>query len=373
MTICTSTNLHGPWKGLINDRESSQPSGSTVESDRGVVIHRLGHWISARNYSQVILKGLQDTIREFSPDIVHLHGPVGALALQTVTAAGMLKVPMVVDNHLCYFNLRPYGNLKRVYYRSFGRFLLPRLGSSIQRFIPLMPDSENVLRRELGVSHEDMTHSTLGVDSQRFNYDDDVRLQTREALEIPSPNRIVGFVGRIDRSKLADVLISSWSRIALETGAYLMLIGPIADCWKQELFSSVPEQLRQRVKFTGLISNEELPGFLSAVDICVWPGDPGISVFQAMACRTAIVSSEPNYVPGVPERGNGATVAREDQYGLAMTLKSMLFNDIALEHMQDRSRQLVDELFDWRVVAERTQRIYEGAITGSDTEISPLW
>ena len=91
-----------------------------------------------------------------------------------MVTARSLDLPTVVDNHLCYFNLRPYHRAKRTYYRSlFRRVVLPRFGSAIGRYIPLMPDSEAVLHNELGVPYDRMTHSTLGADTHAFRYDAD--------------------------------------------------------------------------------------------------------------------------------------------------------------------------------------------------------
>ena len=89
--------------------------------NRGVRIHRLEAGLRARANSQVLLRGLKDTLRNIRPDILHIHGPVGLLFIQALLAARSLGIPAVVDNHLCYFNLRPYDLKKRIYYRSLFR------------------------------------------------------------------------------------------------------------------------------------------------------------------------------------------------------------------------------------------------------------
>ena len=123
--------------------------------DRGVRIRRLKTGFSARSNSQVALRGLQETLRHIRPDILHIHGPVGTLCVQALLVARSLDIPAVVDNHLCYFNLRPYDLKKRIYYRTlFRRVILPRFKSAIGRCIPLMPDSEAILHNELGIPYD---------------------------------------------------------------------------------------------------------------------------------------------------------------------------------------------------------------------------
>ncbi len=117
-----------------------------------------------------------------------------------------------MDNHLCYFNLRPYDLKKRIYYRSlFRRAILPRFGSAIGRYIPLMPDSEAVLHNELGIPYDRMTHSTLGADTHAFRFSADARERIRDSLHIPSDAPVIAFLGRIGPEKQVDVLVSAWS------------------------------------------------------------------------------------------------------------------------------------------------------------------
>ena len=136
--------------------------------------------------------GLKDTLRRIRPDILHVHGPIGTLFVQAMVTARSLDLPTVVDNHLCYFNLRPYHRAKRTYYRSlFRRAVLPRFESAIGRYIPLMPDSAAVLHNELGVPYDRMTHSSLGADTHTFRYDAEARAETRARLAIPSDAPVI--------------------------------------------------------------------------------------------------------------------------------------------------------------------------------------
>ena len=356
---------------------AAQPDGAHAPASydyRGVAVHRLETRFRARKGSQVALGGLKDTLRGISPDVVHVHGPIGALFLQATVTARSLDLPTVVDNHLCYFNLRPYHVAKRTYYRSlFRRALLPLLDSAIGRYIPLMPDSEAVLHHELGVPYDRIAHSTLGADTHVFRYDADSRAETRERLGIPADAPVIAFCGRIRPGKDIDVLVSAWGRIADEHDARLLVIGPITDGLEGSPLDAVEDRHRDMVTVTGHVPNEDLPAYLSAVDIGVWPGDPGIATVEAMASGLAIVHTNPYYVAQMAEYGNGEAFRRGDDASLAQTLDSILRDRDSLARMRSQSRRLAEDIFDWRVVATRTNAIYDEVVSGRDSALPDLW
>ena len=374
VSYITSVLPSGTWQ-QTSDRTLSYVSDNFVPyEDKGVHIQRLEARFNARNYSQVVLRGLKAATRQTRPDILHIHVPVGALSVQALITARSLDVPAVVDNHLCYFNLRPYDLKKRIYYRSlFRRAILPRFGSVIGRYIPLMPDSEAVLHNELGVPYDRMTHSTLGADTHAFRYSADARERVRDKLRIPPDAPVIAFLGRIGPEKQVDVLVSAWSRLADKHDAHLLLIGPATKAMEQSLLAHVETRHREMLTITGHIPNADLPAYLSAADIGVWPGDPGIAMIEAMSCSLAIVHTNPYYIARMSDYANAELFPRGDIAALTRTLDSILEDRDKLARMRRQSRRLAEDIFDWRVVASRTNAIYDEVITGKPPAIPAIW
>ena len=280
----------------------------------------------------------------------------------------------VVDNHLCYFNLRPYDLKKRIYYRSlFRRLIRPLLDSAVGRYIPLMPDSEAVLHNELGIAYDRMTHSTLGADTHTFKYDTEEKERIRQGLGIPPDAPVIAFLGRIGPEKEVDVLVSAWNHLADKYDAHLMLIGPATNAMKQSLLALVEDRHRDRLTITGHISNSELPAYLSAADIGVWPGDPGIAMIEAMSCSLVIVHTNPYYIARMSDYGNAELFRRGDSIHLAQTLEMILQDSRKLSQMRQQSRLLAEDIFDWRKIATRTNAIYDEIVTGRATELPEIW
>ena len=374
ISYLTSVLPSGTWQQISDVRLSATINSFALYDDRGVQVQPLKTRFHARNYSQVVLRDLRNSIHRTQPDIIHIHVPVGALSVQALLAARSLDIPAVVDNHLCYFNLRPYDLKKRIYYRSlFRRGILPLLGSVVGRYIPLMPDSEAVLHNELGIEYHRMTHSTLGADIETFKYSQNARDSVRRKLGIPLDVPVIAFLGRIGPEKEVDALVSAWKHLADKYGAHLMLIGPATNAMEQSLLALVEDRNRDMLTITGHIPNSELPAYLSTADIGVWPGDPGIAMIEAMSCSLAIVHTNPYYIARMSEYENAELFPRGDSAALLQTLEKILQDSGKLSHMRHQSRLLAEDIFDWRKVAARTNVIYDEVITGRTTELPEIW
>ncbi len=372
--LLTSTLPSGMWQQTSDRKLSDSGDQSEPYQDRGVRIHRLRAGFRARANSQVILSGLSETLRQIRPEILHIHGPVGLLCVQSLLVARSLDIPAVVDNHLCYFNLRPYDLKKRIYYRSlFQRGILPLLDSVVGRYIPLMPDSEAVLHNELGIPHNRMAHSTLGADTNTFIYSEEARERVRRELNIPSNAPVIAFLGRIGPEKQVDVLVSAWNGLADKFDARLLLIGPATNAMEQSLLDLVEGRHRDRLTITGHVPNSDLPAHLSAADIGVWPGDPGIAMIEAMSCGLAIVHTNPYYIARMAEYQNAELFPRGDGAALSKVLSAILEDSSKLLRMRSQSRLLTEYIFDWRKVAARANAIYEEVLSGKPTELPEIW
>ena len=374
VSLITSILPSGMWQRTSDTALSDAKDKLAPYEDRGVHIHRLDAGFRARANSQVLLRSLKDKVRHIRPDILHIHGPVGALCVQALLTARSLDIPAVMDNHLCYFNLRPYDLKKRVYYRSlFRRGILPLLDGVVGRYIPLMPDSEAVLHNELGIAYDRMAHSTLGADTKIFKYSEDARDNVRRKLNVPSDVPVIAFLGRIGREKQVDVLVNAWNHIADKYGAHLLLIGPATKTMEQSLLALVEDRHRDRFTITGHIPNSDLPDYLSTADIGVWPGDPGIAMIEAMSCSLAIVHTNPYYIARMSEYGNSELFPWGDSAALTRVLDSVLEDPNKLAQMRRQSRRLAEDIFDWRIVAARTNAIYEEVIASKTPAMPAIW
>ena len=370
--IVTSTTFTGTWKGLQGLEHLQEGVKPGIRAERGVEIHRLKPWFHARGGTQIVLRRLKSTLETIKPDILHVHSPVGALTVQALMAAKALGLPVVVDCHLWNFHLHPFGIVKRAYYELFRRVLLPHYRPVIKRYVPLGPDPHGLLHSVLGIPNTLMSQSTLGADTTTFRFNEHARLGTRRLHGIPSDGNVILFVGRLDPGKEVAVLVEAWNQLAQKHDAYLMLVGPAAPTMVEHLARAAHPHIRERLIMTGFVPNSDLPSYMSAADIAVWPGDPGIAMNESMASSAVIVHSDEDAARHLTMYGNGEAFLRGNPYSLAGVLDSILSDPARLADMRLRSRRLAKDVYDWKVVAERTNRIYEDVLKGRDTSIK-IW
>ena len=361
VSIITSPLPMPLWNGLEGAQTGIMPG---VYEDRGVRVRRLKARFRFRRGTQFLLEGLRSALAETGPDILHVHSPIGALTVQALSAAKGLGLPAVVDCHLWRFLTNPRLPLRWAYYQMFRRLLLPRYGSVVKGYIPLGPEPEEVLRDLFGIPPSRMAHSTLGADTRFFRYDETARLETRRSLGIPGDAKVILFVGRIDPGKEVETLVEAWNSLAGEGGPYLLLVGPAAPGIAARLTEAARSNAKGRLILTGFVPNAELPNYMSASDIAVWPGNPGITMVEAMACHNVLVHSDEAAGRHLTLYGNGASFERGSAGSLAGTLDSLLADPSRLADMRLRSRRLAEEVFDWKVVAARTLGIYNDALNG---------
>lgn len=369
VAIITTPLPLASWQGLDHFQAGTVPG---VHEDRGVRIYRLKVGFRARKGTQFLLRALRRTLTEINPDILHIHNPIGSLTVQALAAAKALDLPAVIDCHLWHFLTHPRRLLGRAYYGLFRNVFLPYYGSVIKRYIPLGPEPEEVLHDLLGIPHSLMTHSTLGADTRCFRYEESARQATRRALGIPTGARVILFVGRIDRGKEIDVLVEAWKKLSGKYDSCLLLVGPAMPGMAEELVRAAGPEAGNRFILTGLVPNADLPGYMSAADVAVWPGNTGITMNEAMACHTALVHADAAAGRHLTLYGNGAAFERGNAGSLAGVLDSILADPSRLADMRLRSRRLAEEVFDWKAVAARTLKIYEDALQGTDTAAA-IW
>ncbi len=369
VSIITSTLPFATWQGLERPQTETVPG---VYEERGVRIHRLNARFRFRKGTQLLLDGLESVLRETKPDILHIHSPIGSLTVQALSAARSLGLPAVIDCHLWRFLTYPRGPVRRAYYQLFRRLILPHYASVIERYIPLGPEPEHILRDLFGIPHSRMTHSTLGADTRSFRYDESAGLEIRRSLGIPDEARVILFGGRIDPGKEVEVLVEAWNSLADKYGLYLLLVGPAARGIAERLTQAAHPSARSRLVLTGFVPNAELPSYMSAADIAVWPGNTGIAMNEAMACHNVLVHSDEAAGRHLTMYGNGVAFERGNAGSLSRALDSILADPLRLADMRLRSRRLAEDVFDWKVVAARTLGIYNDVLRGTNMSTA-IW
>jgi glycosyltransferase involved in cell wall biosynthesis len=177
--------------------------------------------------------------------------------------------------------------------------------------------------------------------------------------------KIVLFVGRLVRPKGIDYIIKAMPAVLKEVPeAKLVIVGKGEE--QKKLASLVRKlALEDSVEFRGYVKFKELAKNYLEASVFVLPSftrleNFGIVLLEAMACRTPVIASD---IPGVREnitKENGLLFPPRDIDRLAEAIVTIISDDEKVKRMGDAGRKLVEEKYDWNVIAEQVSKLYSG-------------
>ena len=278
-------------------------------------------------------------------DLLHLHEPaIPSLSLLACSAA---EGPLVGTFHVST------PKKKAIY--AIGPILEP----IVEKLNARIAVSE--LARSTLKDHFDTDAVVIpnGIDGQRY--------ASAKVNSEYSNGHTVGFIGRIEEPRKGlQVLIDSLSIVARFIPDVQFLVAGPGD--SNEFTKKLNPQLKSRIKFLGLLSNVEKESFLKSIQIYVAPNTGsesfGIILTEALSAGTAVVASDIPAFKAVLENGEaGELFKNEDSADLAKVLVALLRDDDKRKRLGENGR-LSAQKYDWQVVAEQIENVYEMAIAG---------
>ena len=133
-----------------------------------------------------------------------------------------------------------------------------------------------------------------GIDLDLFRPRDTVA--ARRQLGLPEDIPILLWVGRLEKLKGVDILVSAVAQLD-HPDVKLLIVGGderAADLRAELMAQAEREGVASRIEFTGAVAHDDLPAYYSAADIVVVPSyykSFGLVAIEAMACGTPVVAS----------------------------------------------------------------------------------
>ncbi|GGP48468.1 glycosyltransferase family 4 protein [Streptomyces melanogenes] len=178
----------------------------------------------------------------------------------------------------------------------------------------------------------------------------------------------LGFIGRIDEPRKGlPVLMKALPKILAERPQTRLLVAGRGD--EQEAVASLPAELRSRVEFLGMVSDEDKARFLSSVDVYVAPNTGGesfgIILVEALSAGAAVLASDLDAFAQVLDQGGaGELFANEDADALARSAVSLLSDPARRAELGARGSAHVRR-FDWSTVGADILAVYETVTDGA--------
>ena len=183
----------------------------------------------------------------------------------------------------------------------------------------------------------------------------------------PEPD-LIAFAGTLYRVKGIYQLIDAMQLVLRERpNAKLIMAGKDgggpSNSVRAELVRRMSDELRQRVKFLGVVPHDELKELYLRASVCVFPSlseSFGIVAIEAMSCGRPVVFTNLGPGPEVIEDGvSGFLCDPYDPRDISSKVLQVLRDRELAESMGLNARQRVLERFSADVVVERNLQFYE--------------
>lgn len=198
----------------------------------------------------------------------------------------------------------------------------------------------------------------------------------------PNPDwsgQTLGFIGRIDEPRKGlPVLMAAFPKIVEACPEVRLLVAGRGD--EEEAVATLPAELRSRVEFLGMVSDEDKARLLRSVDVYVAPNTGGesfgIILVEALSAGAAVLASDLDAFAQVLDQGGaGDLFANENADALAAGATALLRDPARRAELSAKGSAHVRR-FDWSTVGADILAVYEtvtdGAAAVAEDDRTPL-
>jgi glycosyltransferase involved in cell wall biosynthesis len=293
-------------------------------------------------------------LQRWQADLLHAPAYVAPLAS---------SVRQVVTFHdLSFYRLpEAFNRTNRIYLQTFARLTARRA----QRLIAVSEFTRQELRRLLGVPLERVAVVPNGVDP-RFRPETDPAVLAAFRARAGLPDRFILYLGTLEPRKNLPALLRGYAR-ARQQGVREPLVIAGGRGWGDTDLARLVEQLvlTDAVRLVGFVPMSEQPLWYNAATLFAYPSRYegfGLPPLEAMACGTAVVTSDRSSLPEVVGDA-GVLVDPDDPEALAAALVRLLGDDGRRQELGRRG-QARARAFTWEAAAAATARVYRATLNG---------
>jgi len=205
-----------------------------------------------------------------------------------------------------------------------------------------------------------------GVDLKRFmNQESGIPPKARLAKGGRNQEeKIIITVSRLVKKNGIDILINAFNLLNTKykiQDSKLIIVGDGKERKKLEKLVQ-KSGIKDRVRFLGSISPNEIPKYLSQADVFVRPSRSeglGSAFLEAMALGLPIIGSSAGGIPDFLRNGEtGLICEMENSEDLARKIKRLLEDEDLRLRVVRNGRKLVEEKYNWDFIARQMKEVY---------------
>lgn len=305
--------------------------------------------LKSGKYSASAVRSIVDICGEHRIDIVHAH--LQKAVLSSLLAKSRCAAKLVIHEHGPIFRDRTGW----IY-----RWLLRRLGPRVDVIIANSEATKSAVEDIMRAGHVEISVVANFIDLERFDPDRYNKSAVRQSLGLAADRFVVGFVGRLDRAKGADLLVDAAAILRGENESYcFLLVGDGPE--RRPLEVRIRRlDLERVVVLAGL--HENPAAAMRAFDVGVLPSRReafGIAALELMRMRVPVIASPVGGLPELVREGEvGILLPRLTPDAIARAIQTIARDSVLRERLSQKAFEHASS-FDGQEPVEQIVEIYE--------------
>lgn len=322
----------------------TEDTKNDFENIDGIDVFRLNIIPIGFLYGYHINTFIKQKLLTIHPDIIHIHG------MRPLEFYDIQNIPLVFTNHTS-------GYLKRIKKGGYRLKILKKLFEKPDLFLA---PSHELLDIPFSIRANKKFISN-GVVSDKFKRDEFKRKLIRKKLNL-SDDDIVAVITRRMVWKNGVSYLAEATKFIKNKALKIIFIGDGEEF--EKIHQILKINFEGRYFLLGALSNSEIIDYYSAADFSILPSimeATSISGLEAMSSSLPIVGTNVGGIPLLVKDGiNGFLCDTQNSKDLAEKIDLLLSSEF--QKMGMRSRQIVEEQFDWMIIANETLNEYKKLI-----------
>jgi glycosyltransferase involved in cell wall biosynthesis len=281
-----------------------------------------------------------------------------SMAFVTPVISPCPTIVTVYDLSFIYFP-EQYPLLRRIYLTNLTR----RSCQKSKRIVTISEAGRQDVHRQFGIALDKIEVVPPGVDSNFVPLSESEVSAFRERQQLPG--QFVLHVGTLQPRKNLPILMEAMAQIK-RPEITLVLVGG-KGWYYEEIFTRVRQLgLENQVRFTGYVSEVDLPLWYNAASMLVFPSfyeGFGMPALEAMACGTPVVVANNSSLPEVVDEA-GRLFEPEDIQALAEHIVTVLDDQEIAVTMRQKGMNRAKN-YSWSESGQKLNSIYLSALAES--------
>ena len=230
---------------------------------------------------------------------------------------------------------------------------------------------------KLGVNADKIFVLGCGVDMAPFEQVSDGSVKNYKVqLGLPDNALIIGYVGRIEKTKNIRLVIEAFEKIYHQhPDAYLLIAGSVSDYVSElkDQCNLLPLVISQRIKFLTGFAPTEKSLLFNCLDILVLASKNesfGLVFLEAWSCKKPVIGASIGAVRDViNDNENGLIAKVGDSNDLAEKMSKLLADETLRKKFGENGYRKVKENYTWDIIVSRLRTCYENAVENHQIKV----